>query len=1174
SLISRNLTLIRSISVVDRSSETALSIPIALAFPREYKFYEEFNSIVGNLRDTGHYDKWFKELMDFDTTVGITWLKTVSDSLIYKKISQSSYAASDVKPFSFDNVAMTFFLLIGGLTFTPDIKIKASLEENYFPCTTTSMETFVAWDPNREPFMGTFYRAIQAASIAYNFTYSINLPAGGLNQFPNGTWPGAVGDILYNDKEIILGYAHTLERAEAVDFSSLFGIIQLIYFKPRPRVGIQLWALFYSYTQMVWILTLIVLLLLVIVIAIGLWLSQKKEIPRTGGKNRQSAFVLISHALWILHHVMFEQSQSISGNYKIKFVLVLSLFFCFIIGFGYKTNLISYLTFPSYQKLPSTFEELASEPKYKIGFGDLKGSGMVFLRTSTSGPIVTIAQRMTMEDNRLNCIINVVAETDFICMEFEHVGTSAVNRNLTLRRSISAVDKSSNEAFFIPIALSFPRSYKFYEEFNSILGILRDTGHYPKWVEELTDFEIVTGIEWLSTVRGSSLFQKLSELTHIEEGVKPFTFENVAVNFYLLFSGLLISCLHFLDLENTLLSLFASLHEGSTPYRNTLIGNASLSLPPLSPVNQIKLIQTTQLARVADSVKTTNHYLNYEVPIIFLDLVSFPDEASSDFLLHIGHNNAPYIFIGSHTKLLGLFEHRMVQKLKWKVGVVSELESNENVNKFVWDSNGKTSIKEVGFDIPSNFGLKSQLNAQSFATTIIPVEPFVLPRSGKEPLQGLCINAMRTASKFYNFSMTVNIPPGGLNQLPNGSWPGVVGDVVHNQKDIVLCYGQSYERNQILEFTTLFGFIEVSFVRANPNKVGVKMTALLQLFQIKVWLMLGTVVSLLVPLFYFALLNQSKDRGYTAVITVYSLLLEQNVSLKMNPFTKFVMVLALFLSLIIGTCYRSNLTSYLTLPHYEKVPDTFQDLAAMEDYNISYLSVKGAGLLFLRNSKLATFVSISERMKVTLDKFKCLLDVVTVPKTVCVGWYHVSTGVIARNLTYNQKFPLFSKSQDSALVIPVAAAFPRNYKFYQEFNEIVGRLRDTGHYRKWGDDLVDMQMTKGVRWLGAHKDSDLSVRLASLSEVETAVKPFRFDNVALGFFLLFVGVVMSAVLFFRETFLHLCTQSGWAQNRIVGSPTSDLGQEFALLVRKVQYCLMWKQDYMQNVQTQTWNQGI
>ncbi|CAG7697978.1 unnamed protein product, partial [Allacma fusca] len=106
--------------------------------------------------------------------------------------------------------------------FTPHSSMKFNLGGYFFPCSAIPSDTFVRWDSEKKPFMGTFYKAMEAASIVYNFSFSINLPPGGRNQLPNGTWPGAVGDILCNDKEILLGFGHTLQRAEALDFTSLF----------------------------------------------------------------------------------------------------------------------------------------------------------------------------------------------------------------------------------------------------------------------------------------------------------------------------------------------------------------------------------------------------------------------------------------------------------------------------------------------------------------------------------------------------------------------------------------------------------------------------------------------------------------------------------------------------------------------------------------------------------------------------------------------------------------------------------------------------------------------------------------------------------------------------------------------------------------------------------------
>ncbi|CAG7726038.1 unnamed protein product, partial [Allacma fusca] len=165
--------------------------------------------------------------------------------------------------------------------FTPKILIRSRLEGHYFPCSTTSIYTFVAWNSRKMPIMGVFYNVILAASKVYNFTFSINHPPGGTNQITNGTWPGAVGDVLYNDKEIILGLGHSLERSNVVDFTSLFSLTELVFLKRRPQVKIQSWAIYmYPYHTVVWILLIVFFLTLssLIGIELGKSLGRKKAV--------------------------------------------------------------------------------------------------------------------------------------------------------------------------------------------------------------------------------------------------------------------------------------------------------------------------------------------------------------------------------------------------------------------------------------------------------------------------------------------------------------------------------------------------------------------------------------------------------------------------------------------------------------------------------------------------------------------------------------------------------------------------------------------------------------------------------------------------------------------------------------------------------------------------------
>ncbi|CAG7832477.1 unnamed protein product [Allacma fusca] len=537
----------------------------------------------------------------------------------------------------------------------------------------------------------------------------------------------------------------------------------------------------------------------------------------------------------------------------------------------------------------------------------------------------------------------------------------------------------------------------------------------------------------------------------------------------------------------------------------------------LTDANVDSVLEKEQTRNIAQSTVSARRFTSSaETIIIPVQNAVFPHNFEHKGYFRNGNKNV-FIFVGLEETVKGVLTWRSVQKLRWKFGIVYKEQGKNLV----------TSKRELIFlnsDLLPSFNAdKQSLSGLHFYTTTLRVDAYVA-WDNKAPFMGTFFNAVQASSKLSNFTFSINLPSGGLNKLSNGSWTGTIGDVLYNNKDIILGFGQFYRRNHIFDYSTLFGFIELTFYKARA-KVGTTDGALLKPYQPFVWFLIGVTFGLLVVVFYFETRHMSVDASFSFWV-LYQSHLEQSVSLGNNSSNNLnlLLILTLFYCMIIGTGFKSNLISYLTIPDYEDTPCTFKDLALREDYQPYFVTMNGTGIHYFKTSNASSVVAIRKRMIITTDKVKCLVKVISEPKTVCISWWQDSMGVIARNLTLHRSRSVFEISWEPVFFMTTTMAFSKGFKFYKEFSSIVGSLRDAGFFAKWLQMLYDFETVRGLEYL--HKKSGEMIQLlSSASKMEEQLKPFQFGNVAISFSLLVTGLFTSLLLFAYEKMNSLRLQT-------------------------------------------------
>ncbi|CAG7722103.1 unnamed protein product, partial [Allacma fusca] len=343
--------------------------------------------------------------------------------------------------------------------------------------------------------------------------------------------------------------------------------------------------------------------------------------------------------------------------------------------------------------------------------------------------------------------------------------------------------------------------------------------------------------------------------------------------------------------------------------------------------NVDSVLEKEQTRNIVQSTVSARRFTSsLETIIIPVQNAQFPPNFEHKGYFPNGNKNV-FIFVGPEETVNGILTWRSVKKLRWKFGIVHRDRGKNLV----------TSGRELIFlnsDLLPSFGAdKLSLSRLHFYTTALRVDAYVAWDTNKAPFMGAFFNAVQAFSKLSNFTFSVNLPPGGMNKLSNGSWTGAVGDVLYNNKDMLLGFGQSYHRDYLLDYSTLFGFIEVTFYKAHP-KVGTTDGSLLKIYQPFVWVLIGVTFALLVVVVYFETRQTSIELLFSFWM-LYRSHLEQPVSLRNS---------------------RSN------------TPSTFEDLALRKDYQPYFMTVKGAGVHYLKTSNASSVVAIRKRMIVTADK--------------------------------------------------------------------------------------------------------------------------------------------------------------------------------------------------------------
>ncbi|CAL1599541.1 unnamed protein product [Knipowitschia caucasica] len=184
------------------------------------------------------------------------------------------------------------------------------------------------------------------------------------------------------------------------------------------------------------------------------------------------------------------------------------------------------------------------------------------------------------------------------------------------------------------------------------------------------------------------------------------------------------------------------------------------------------------------------------------------------------------------------------------------------------------------------------------------------------------------------------------SQLPNGSWDGMIGDLINKKADVaVSALTITPERESVVDFTKRYHDYSVGILLRRPVE-RLDMFSLLAPFEPSVWFCLAASVPLVGVLLFLlnrlhALRNSNSHNApgqsgtsslQGAIWIVYGAFLQQGGDGVMNSVAlRIVMGSWWIFTLIVCSSYTANLAAYLTVTRMDQQIRTFQDLSRQLD---------------------------------------------------------------------------------------------------------------------------------------------------------------------------------------------------------------------------------------------------
>ena len=515
--------------------------------------------------------------------------------------------------------------------------------------------------------------------------------------------------------------------------------------------------------------------------------------------------------------------------------------------------------------------------------------------------------------------------------------------------------------------------------------------------------------------------------------------------------------------------------------------------------------KTNSLASIFRSSDNPNIFLNipqlpsslYQkkwLPHCETVIISFEDLTE---LVNVTYSNRNYhIFYSTSAQIHSLFYADLVKNLKFSLGVSSDSVQIEG---------------DVNFS--ANFIRNAHLRI-----SIWKLDPWyaeVPDETGKLVPYGVHYNLLPKASQVYNFTYIVKVHPPRFHMLPNGTWMGVMHDLQVGSTDLVISLGPTIDRLTISIPGTIMYAIELAFMLKIPTP-SVTWTAFLIPFTGIVWL--STIVTTLtVATLGWILLKVSgstKEPIKHAWLGTYSALLGQCSSSipRVSVGAEILFSTWLFSSIVITTYYCSDILAAITIPQAQEIPLSFKQLVTRQDYNLQLWYFGGS--LADRYFATATnplYVEANKRIARTNSGPACAKQAGIQDKTVCITFNTLLDSMMAAVDFTEDEVQRILQVSDGTFSVYSTVLYEKNSKFFDDFDRIIGQVRDAGLFERWIKEFFAMRKHQNIA--KRLKNAMPTRSSSSTTDDESKAKPFGIWLLLVPFEVLIFGLGLSTTCF-------------------------------------------------------------
>ncbi|KAG7163307.1 Glutamate receptor ionotropic, delta-2-like 12 [Homarus americanus] len=204
--------------------------------------------------------------------------------------------------------------------------------------------------PEKGVCVGSSLDLLHIMATKLNFTYNVQMEPADHNwgSKENGTWTGMLGDLIYNDADLVINVFQLTEEIFAeFDISYPYHVESYVFLLVVPPPVPQWRGLSYSFTATVWLAIILTIVLVTVLLTVCLLLVPDQQDPSMvflliiSGAARQG----VKHNLWA------SWTRLWVGWWWLA---------CVIITTAYTSNLVAFLTVPVYPTRIETVEQLAA----------------------------------------------------------------------------------------------------------------------------------------------------------------------------------------------------------------------------------------------------------------------------------------------------------------------------------------------------------------------------------------------------------------------------------------------------------------------------------------------------------------------------------------------------------------------------------------------------------------------------------------------------------------------------------------------------------------------------------------------------------------------------------------------------------------------------------------------